>query len=51
VRLVVRLQTNAGEYRYRAHSRMNRVNVEVAPHAPFVNPEPLQLGDFHTKQL
>ena len=50
-RLVVGLQTNAGEHGYRAHSRMHRVNVEVAPHAPVVNPYPLQIGDFHTKQL
>ena len=51
VRLVVRLQTNAGEHGYRTHPRVNRVNVEIAPHAPVVNPDPLQIGDFHTKQL
>ena len=48
-RFVVGLQTNAGEHGYRAHARVNRVNVEVAPHAPVVNPNPLQLGDFHTE--
>ena len=44
-RIVVRLSANAREHGHCTHTRMDRMDVEVAPHDYVVTPGPLQNGD------
>jgi hypothetical protein len=49
--LVIGFEANAGHHWHRAHAGVPCVDVEIAPHAPFVSRGPLQIGELATKQL